>query len=362
MKEIIILASNIGNIKNKSNQFILNIIEHFYKSGIRVTVFSKSFSKNFPAYITRKHLSTLLLKKSANDIAKMSENADAIIAVDFPMNIIASMTKNILIKKNRGKAPIIVWYALKFQNHLYFYDNNIEQNKLTDKVLRKLDYEHTSNIDIIICGSNKVKEKILYLHKNIKNIEVIYPYFSPYIFLNNKQHKEKEKNIIIFYNNEESIFKCTSAYAQYLKESDDVYRLKIVGYNKDIIKNIKKLNIEQYVDFIEEDDNSKIANEIENSKAIIIHDTNDSFYTELVSAWHYKTLPIIDEKSSSAEIADDGKNALIYNSKNPISIISKIKKMAENKKTYEVFMSSANYNQNSNEILELINNYSSSNN
>ena len=51
MKEIIILASNIGNIKNKSNQFILNIIEHFYKSGIRVTVFSKSFSKNFPAYM-----------------------------------------------------------------------------------------------------------------------------------------------------------------------------------------------------------------------------------------------------------------------------------------------------------------------
>ena len=73
-------------------------------------------------------------------------------------------------------------------------------------------------------------------------------------------------------------------------------------------------------------------------------------------------MPIIDEKSSSAEISDDGKNALIYNSKNPISIISKIKKMAENKKTYEVFMSSANYNQNSNEILELINNYSSSNN
>ena len=362
MKEIIILISNIGNIKNKSNQFILNMIEHFYKSGIRVTVFSKSFSKNFPAYIARKHLSKLLLKKSANNIANAAEKADAIIAVDFPMNIIASMTKNILINKKANKIPIIIWYALKFQNHLYFYDDNTKKNKLTDKILRKLDYEHTENIDMIICGSNKVKEKILYLHKDIKNIDIIYPYFSPYIFLNNKNHKEKEKNIIVFYNNEESIFKCTSAYAQYLKESDDIYRLKIVGYNNDVINNIKKLNIEQYVDFIDEDNDSNIANEIELSKAIIIHDTNDSFYTELLSAWYYKTLPIIDAKSSSAEIAADGKNALIYNSKNPISIISKIKKMAENKKTYEVFMSSASHNQNYNEILELISNYSPNNN
>ena len=361
MKEIIILISNAGDIKNKSNQFILNIIDNFYKSGIKITAFSKSFSKNFPAYIARKHLSTMFFKKSANNIANMAENADAIIAVDFPMNIIASMTKDILMKKKVSKLPIIVWYTLNFQNHLYFYDDNTNKNNLTDKIIRKLDYESAANMDIIICGSNKTKEKILYLHKDIKNIEVIYPHFSPYIFFNNKQHKEKEKSIIIFSNNEDSIFKCTCAYAEYLKESGEIYRLKIVGPNKDIINNIKKLNIEQYVDFIEEDDNSNIANEIETSKAIIIHDTNDSFYTELVSAWHYKTLPIIDAKSPSAEIATDEKNALIYNSKNPISIISKIKKMAENKKTYEVFMSSANHSQNSNEILKLINNYSFTN-
>ena len=130
MKEIVILISNAGNTKDKSNQFMLNMIEHFYKSGIRITVFSKSFSKSFPAYIARKHLSSLLLAKSAKDIANISENADAIIAMDFPMNIIASMTKNIFIKKRLNKIPVIVWYALNFQNHLYFQEKKDNKTKL----------------------------------------------------------------------------------------------------------------------------------------------------------------------------------------------------------------------------------------
>ena len=362
MKEIVILISNAGNTKDKSNQFMLNMIEHFYKSGIRITVFSKSFSKNFPAYIARKHLSSLLFiksalfAKSAKDIANISENADAIIAMDFPMNIIASMTKNIFIKKRLNKMPVIVWYALNFQNHLYFQEKKDNKTKLTEKRLIKLDYEHTLNMDIIICGSSKIKERLLYLHKDIKNIEVIQPYFSPYIFIN--KNKDKDKSIVIFYDKEDSVFKCTAAYAQYLKETENIYRLKIIGYDKELKENINKLSIGQYVDFIDEDNNAYIAEIISNSNAIIIHNTKDSFYSQLMAAWHYKTLPIIDEKSSSAEIALDEKNALIYNSKNPISIISKIKKMSENKKTYEMFMSSINEAENTNKILEFINVFS----
>lgn len=356
MKEIVILISNVSELKNKSNQFILNMIEHFYKSGIRITVFSKSFSKNFPAYIARKHLSTIFFKKSAKDIANTAENADAIIAVDFPMNIIASMSKNILMKKKSGKKiPVVVWYALNFQSHLYFQENRDNKTKLVEKRLLKLDYEHTLNMDLIICGSNKIKERLLYIHKEIKNIEVIQPYFSPYIFINN--NKDKDKSIVLFYNKEDSVFKCTAAYAQYIKENDDIYKLKIIGYDKELKDNIRKLSIEQHVEFIDENDNSNIGNIIANSNCMIIHNIKDSFYTQLIAAWHYKTLPIIDSKSSSAEIAADEKNALIYNSKNPISIISKIKKMAENKRTYEMFMPSINDTENTNKILELISSF-----
>ncbi|WP_295157929.1 glycosyltransferase [uncultured Brachyspira sp.] len=356
MKEIIILISNANDIKNKSNQFMFNMTDYLYKSGIKVTVFSKSFPKNFPAYITRKHLSSLFFNKEAKNIAKLAENADVVMAVDFPMNIIASITKNILIKKRINKLPLIVWYALNFQNHLYFEESKYNKTKLTDKRLIKLDYEHTCNIDMIICGSIKIKERLLYLHNDIKNINVIQPYFSPYIFIHNGK-KEKDKSIVIFYNKEDSIFKCTAAYAEYLKESDDIYKLKIIGYDKELKENINKLSIEQYVEFADENDNYSIANAIETSNAMIIHNIKDSFYTQLIAAWHYKTLPIIDSKSSSAEIVSDNKNALIYDSKNPISIISKIKKISEHQKSYNIFMPSIDEMQNENKILELISNY-----
>ena len=361
MKEIVILISNASNTKDKTNQFMLHTIDYFYKLGIRITVFSKSFPKNFPAYIARKHLSLILFRRSARNIANIAENADAVIAMDFPMNIIASMTKNILLKKKINKLPIIIWYTLNFQSHLYFQDNRNNKTNLIDKRLLKLDYEHTLNADIIICGSSKTKDKLVYLHKDIKNIEVIQPYFSPYVCLNNNNKVNKEKSIVMFYNGEDTIFKCTAAYAQYLKESDDIYTLNIIGYDKELKENINKLSIGQYVNFIDNNDDSNIASVIEKSYAIIIHNIEDSFYTQLIAAWHYKTLPIIDSKSSSSEIAIDEKNALIYNSKNPISIISKIKKMAENKRTYEIFMPSINEMQNTNEILELINSFSVNN-
>lgn len=277
MKEIIILIYNAGDLKDKSNQFMLNIIEYFYKSSIRITVFSKSFPNNFPAYIAKKHLSKLFFKKSAENIADISENAYAIIAIDFPMNIIASMSRNILIKKGLNKIPIIVWYMLNFQNYLYFKEKKDNKTDIINKRLIKLNYESVSDIDIIICASNNIRDRLLYLHKDIKNIKVIQPYFSPYIFIDNDSY-EKNNSIVIFYNKEDSIFKCTAAYAEYLKESVNIYKLKIIGYDKDLKDNISKLDLKEYAEFIDEEDNNlNIANIIKTANAMIIHNIKDSF-------------------------------------------------------------------------------------
>ncbi|MBW5392663.1 glycosyltransferase family 1 protein, partial [Brachyspira pilosicoli] len=73
---------------------------------------------------------------------------------------------------------------------------------------------------------------------------------------------------------------------------------------------------------------------------ILIHNTEDPFYIELISAWHNKIVPIIDSKSPSAEITTDNKNALIYNSQNPISLCNKLITLIEDKELYDSLSSS----------------------
>lgn len=343
MKEITIITSDTRDIKKPSNRFILSIIEELYKNGIRVTVFSKLFSNNFPAYITRKRINTIFLKRSSKIIANHSYDAEAIIAIDFPTNIIASMVKNRLLKKGHTNIPVIVWYAFDFPSHLYFY-NKKNQNIFLKNTFTKLDLNHTPNMDIIISGSKKIKDNISYIHPKVKNIEIIYPCFSPYIINKAKNSSEDKENyfLLFFKENVDNIYKCTVAYYEYLKQTTlNPYHLKIIGFNNDLKKHIEMLGLENYVEIIASQEENDIIKLIEKAYAIIIYDISDSFNTEFLASWYYKTLTIIDASNPASEIAFDNVNALIYNSQNPISLTNALKIATVNKDLYYSIISQA---------------------
>ena len=326
MKEIIILTSNI-TIKNKTNLFILNFIDLLYKKGAKVTLYSNKFPKTFYGYIAKKHLSLKL--PNIKEIATQSKNANAIIAIDYPMNIIAYKIKN-MFNKMRIKSPLIIWYSINFQKHIY---KNNNKRKL------KEDYQSLSNIDIVLSANEKTKNILEYIYNN-KTIEIIRPYYSPYI---SKENTNKEKNYILtFFNAENSIYKCTSAYCEYIntsiKNNKKIYKLIIVGYNKYLEDNINKLKIKDYVELV--DYNYDIENIISNAYTVLIHNIDDPFYIELISSWNNKIIPIVDSKTSSAEIIADNKNALIYNSQNPISLYNKLITLIEDKELYNSLSSS----------------------
>ena len=345
MKEIIILTSNI-TIKNKTNLFILNLIDLLYKKGLKVTLYSNKFPKTFYGYIAKKHLSLKLT--NIKEIVSQSKNALAIIAIDYPMNIIAYKIKN-MFNKMKTKSPLIIWYSINFQKHIYINNN---KRKL------KEDYKSLSNIDIVLCANEKTKNMLEYIYNN-KTVEIIRPYYSPYIFNNNSN---KENYILTFFNAENTIYKCTSAYCEYInnsiKNNKEIYKLIIVGYNKYLEDNINKLNIKSYVELV--DYNSNIENIISNAYTILIHNIDDPFYIELISAWNNKQIPIIDSKSPSAEISIDNKNTLIYNSQNPISLCNKLTTLIENKKLYNSLVSSIedipSIEDTINQLLEIIRN------
>ena len=327
MKEIIILTSNI-TIKNKTNIFILNLIDLLYKKGVKVTLYSNKFPKTFYGYIAKKHLSLKLT--NIKEIVSQSKNANAIIAIDYPMNIIAYKIKN-MFNKMKIKSPLIIWYSINFQKHIYQNNN---------KIKLKEDYKSLSNIDVVLCANEKTKNMLEYIY-NDKEIEIVRPYYSPYI--NDNINNNKEKNYILtFFNAENSIYKCTSSYCEYInnsrKNNKQIYKLIIVGYNKYLEDNINKLKIRNYVELV--DYNFNIEEIISNAYTILIHNIDDPFYTELISSWNNRTVPIVDSKSSSAEISIDNKNALIYSSQNPISLYNKLITVIENKKLYNSILSS----------------------
>ena len=344
MKEIVILTSNI-TIKNKTNIFILNLIDLLYKKGLKITLYSNKFPKTFYGYITKKHLSLKL--PNIKEIATLSKNANAIIAIDYPMNIIAYKIKN-MFNKMKITSPLIIWYSINFQKYIY---NNNNKRKI------KEDYKSISNIDIVLCANEKTKNMLEYIYNN-KTIKIIRPYYSPYINISNN----KENYILTFFDAKSSIYKCTSAYCEYIntsiKNNKEIYKLIIVGYNKYLEDNINKLNIKNYVELA--DYNSNIEKLISNAYTILIHNIDDPFYIELISAWNNKQIPIIDSKSPSAEISTDNKNALIYNSQNPISLCNKLITLIDDKKLYNKLSSSIenipNIEYSANQLLEIITN------
>lgn len=343
MKEIAIITLDTKDIKKPSNRFILSIIEELYKNGIRVTIFSKAFSNDFPAYITRKRINPFLLKNSAKIIANQSYDVEAIIAIDFPTNIIASMVKNRLLKKGKKDIPVIAWYAFEFPSYLYFYDKKYKKVYFKN-MLTKLDMKHTPNMDIIISGCKKIKDNISYIHSQAKNIEVIYPCFSPYIISKAKSVKEEKENYFIIFirENTDNIFKCIVAYYEYIKQTDvNPYRLKIIGFNPELKKQIEMLKLENHVELIQSQDENNIIKLIEKAYAIIIYDLSDSFNTEFLAAWYYKTLTIIDASNTASEISENNVNAIIYDSQNPISLSNSMKSITNNKELYNSITSSA---------------------
>lgn len=356
MKEITILISNIA-VKNKTNSFILSLIDSLYKKNIKIIVYSNKFPKDFYAYITKKHLS--LNFTNIKEIAYQSKNSDALIAIDFPMNVIAYKIKNVL-KKIEKKTPIIIWYSINFQDFLYLQNNN---NKLIKKISLKNDYKSIHNMDIILCSRDNVKDKIIYIYDNInseKKINILRPYYSPYI---NNSVIEKENYILTFFNAENSIYKVTSAYSEYIqnriKNKKEIYKLKIIGYNKYLEDNINKLKINDYVELLDYSKDTQLI--IKKAYIIIIHSTKDPFYIELISAWHNKTAAIVDSKTSSSEIISiDRKNALIYSHNNPISLYNQLVNIIDNKKLYNSISSSIenipNIEDTSNNLLEIIKN------
>lgn len=354
MKEIIFLVHNIST-DNKTNQFIISLMDELYKKDIKVTIFSKKFYKNFAAYIAKKQLKGKSYKKYAKQILNYIQNQYAIIAIDYPMNIVASLTKKMMIKKKYNNSPIIISYNINFQDQLY----KNEVFKITNNLNRKLDYQSANYIDIFLASKEKVKNKLLYIHDNIKNnIEIIYPFYSLYTDIKKNNYK-KENNFVIFFDDVKSIYRCINAFALYLKEAKEKYSLKIIGECKELHNIIKKLNIDSYVEIINKSDKDKVVEVLEKSKVIIIYDKNDCFCIELILAEYYDMIVVADNKSLVYEIVSkkENNNIVFFNSENSISLSEKLKVISE-----EVYtkLQSSNITlevKTSDKILEIIENY-----
>ena len=323
MKNIALLASDMKDILNPSICFVLDLIEEMYKNDIKVTVFAKSFPPNFPSNIVRKKINVsnnnLSLKAAAKRIAKELTTVELIVALDFPMNILASMVKNKIIEYRGSDYPIrTVWYVFSFHFDVY----KKKRNFILNDILVKLDMEHTPNIDFIKTSSKKIEENIRYIHKDIKNIETIYPSYRKTKIVGDDSKKHGYNYFLLFAKNDfDRALKCIIAFSIFIKNSKDVkYRLKIIGYNNSIKQQIDILKIHEHIDLVS--DGSYADNDvfIKDAYSVIIHDTNQDFNSIIFSAWYFKSMLIIDKNSTVSELATNRENALVVDTDNPLAL------------------------------------------
>lgn len=338
MKNIAILASDMKDILNPSIYFVLDLIEEMYRNDIKVTVFAKSFSANFPSHVVRKKINVsennFSLKAAAKKIAKELTTVEFIIALDFPMNILASMVKNRIMEYRGSDYPIrIVWYVFSF--HLDVYKK--KRSFIFDDVLVKLDMEHTANIDFIKTSSKKIEENIRYIHKDIKNIETIYPSYRK-MKISGEDDKKYEYNYFLLFakNDFDRALKCIIAYSIFIKDSKNIkYRLKIIGYNNSIKQQIDILKIHEHIDLVSESDYAENEMFIKDAYSVIIHDINQDFNSAIFSAWYSKTLVIIDKNSTVSELATNKENALVVDTDNPLALSHTFSIATINKDLYQ---------------------------
>ena len=347
MKNAFFLISDTKNTLKPASKFVLDISEELHKKGVKVTVFSQSFTTDMPAYIKIRKINivnnVVSFKLIANKIFKELSSEDTLIAIDFPMNIIVSMVKNKMFLKNKYSNEITlktVWYVFSFHSFLYAYNNKF--NFFND-ILINLDIKHTKNIDLIKTSSKKIEDTISFINSDIKNIETMYPSYKKVAVSTNAENEKQNKYFVLF-SKEDYIntIKCIVSYAKYLEVShENRHRLSIVGSNNSIKNQVSLLKIDKYVDFVQINTFEETKNIIENAFAIIIHDKLASFDMNIYIAWNMKTIAIVDINNALSEIVKDKQDAILLDIKNPLSLINTLDILSRDSKLCESISNNA---------------------
>lgn len=318
MREVSILALEMKDINKSASCFVLNMIEEMYRKDTRVVVFSNNFSNNFPSYITRKKMSITSLRNASRFVAKHAKNSYAIIAIDFPTNIIASMT-SIRLKK-KGISPYIIWNLFDF--HIDAYKQRSKRISLFRDKLLKLDLKYSPTIDLITVNSKKIADSMSSIYRKMDNIKVINPGFPRQNSLAVKPNSEKDKYFLVFNKgNKNTIYKIIVAYLCYVQSNaKNIFRLKI--FNSDtLVKNqITTLGLDSYIDIMPSYTTDDYKSAFGNAHSIIIYDKLTSLNIEFFESLSTKTLIIIDKQNALRDFIIDRENGIVVDSENPIAL------------------------------------------
>lgn len=347
MKNAIFLISDTKNTLKPASRFILDISEEMHKKGIKITIFSQNFATDIPAYIKRRKIKIVKNRMSfkfiVNKIFKELGSDDILIAVDFPMNIIASMVKHKILLKHKYRNEVTlktIWYVFSFHSSLYFPNKRFH---FFNDILINLDIKHTKNIDLIKTSSKKIEDTISFINADIENIETMYPSYKKIAVNANSENEKQNKYFVLFSKeNYANTLKCIVSYAKYLqRDIKNVCRLNIVGYNNAIKNQVSLLKIDKYVDFVQVNTYEETKSIIENAFAIIIHDQLESFDMNIYLAWNTKTIVVVDIKNPLSEIVKDKHDAILLDIKNPLSLINTLDTLTNDSELCEFITNNA---------------------
>lgn len=214
-------------------------------------------------------------------------------------------------------------------------NKNIIFNKMIKYVLK--------NADLIQCMDKSFQDRVFELigknHKTVEIPEGIYPE----MFKPSKRPASDKIKILNLRKSEppystEIFVKAIPKVVEKCKNVEFVMRNS--GWKMDETKKmVKKMGIEKYVNFIEDEPYEKMP-ELLNSVDIYV----DTFYRETKGSGVGKTaleamsceLPVVFSNSAGAEIhIKNGKNGMIYEGLNPDSLANVLIKLIENKKLRE---------------------------
>jgi glycosyltransferase involved in cell wall biosynthesis len=383
----ILLANKFYYLKGGTERHFFDLKKLLEQKGHKVISFAMQDDKNFGSPYTKYFVSPINLEKSSFSLEGLKAagriiysleakaNMEKLIKEEKPdiahlHNIYHQISPSILTPLKKAGIPVVITvhdFKLMCPNYIFYTEGKVcerckkykfyncvlhkcvKNSYLASKVNMLEMYYHNflkiykNNIDLYLCPSQFVKDKLVEFGFNKDKIEVL-PHFiaqletNSFSLNNNEQHFSSDNYILYFGRlSKEKGIKTLLEAIDKIKNKDIKLKLAGTGPKEEELKEyVKKKGLQEKIEFLGFLDGKRLSDTISRSLFSVIPSVfYETFGLSLLESYNYNKSAIAANIGALPELIKEGETGLLFESGNSDDLAEKIDNMLRNREKME---------------------------